>query len=170
MGTAPGDFQVSRGRHRVEVRADGYTAVQRTVDVAPQQLSEVSVQLTRPEGTLHIESNVPCEVLVDGRVVGNAPGDFPALPGNHVIDCRLHGYIQGRQEAEVTASETRSVTINLIPVGTGGGSDDGLIIGLSIGGALVVIGGAVALGFLLSGDSQTSPYPGNIGMGTIGVP
>lgn len=73
VGTAPGEVPIPGGRHRVEVRADGYIPVVREVEVAARQRVEVSVTLEQPQQTT-IEQTTIEQTVIEDR--GIAPGLF----------------------------------------------------------------------------------------------
>lgn len=55
--------------------------------------------------TLSIQSNVPAEVWVDDRLMGNAPGDVLVPGGLHVIELRAVGYEASKKEVNIAARE-----------------------------------------------------------------
>jgi tetratricopeptide (TPR) repeat protein len=64
-------------------------------------------------GTVSIESNVPAEVWLEERVVGEAPGEILVPGGRRAIELRAEGYLPARQEVDVTARETTSIAFTL---------------------------------------------------------
>ncbi len=73
VGSAPGEVPIPGGRHRVEVRADGYIPVVREVEVAARQRVEVSVTLEQPQQTT-IEQTTIEQTVIEDR--GLSPGLF----------------------------------------------------------------------------------------------
>lgn len=70
-------------------------------------------QLGRLLGTIHVSSNVPAEVWLGDRVVGESPGDVLVPGGRHVIELRAEGRIPERREVEVSAGADVSVEVEL---------------------------------------------------------
>ena len=64
-------------------------------------------------GTVRIESNVPAEVWVEDRIVGQAPGDVLVPGGRRAIELRAQGYLPARREIDVVARSTVSLRIEL---------------------------------------------------------
>lgn len=64
--------------------------------------------------TLTIQSNVPAEVWVDDRFMGNAPGDVLVPGGLHVVELRAVGYEAAKKEINIAARErqTHAFTLN----------------------------------------------------------
>ncbi len=73
VGAAPGEVPIPGGRHRVEVRADGYIPIVREVEVTARSRVEVEVELERPQQTT-IEQTTIEQTVVEDR--GIAPGLF----------------------------------------------------------------------------------------------
>lgn len=73
VGSAPGEVPIPGGRHRVEVRADGYIPVVREVEVAARQRVTVSVVLEQPQQTT-IEQTTIEQTVIEDR--GISPGLF----------------------------------------------------------------------------------------------
>jgi tetratricopeptide (TPR) repeat protein len=70
-------------------------------------------QLRNLLGTIHVASNVPAEVWLADRVVGDAPGDVLVPGGRHVIELRAEGRIPDRHEVEVSARGEATVEFEL---------------------------------------------------------
>ncbi len=64
-------------------------------------------------GTIHVSSNVPAEVWLEDRVVGESPGDVLVPGGRHVLELRATGRLPERQEVEVSARGETSVEFEL---------------------------------------------------------
>jgi tetratricopeptide (TPR) repeat protein len=65
VGTAPGEVPIPGGRHRVEVRADGYIPVVREVEVAARQRAELQVELELPQQTTIEQTTIEQTVIED---------------------------------------------------------------------------------------------------------
>ncbi len=71
------------------------------------------VALTATLGGVGIGSNVPAEVWVDNRRVGDAPGWVRIPGGRHVIELRARGYSSSRQEVDVTSRQNTTAQFTL---------------------------------------------------------
>jgi tetratricopeptide (TPR) repeat protein len=67
-------------------------------------------------GKLHLTSNVPAEVWVDGRSLGFAPGEFQVPAGARVVELRANGYQAGRKTLTVPARTLLSEHFVLSPL------------------------------------------------------
>lgn len=64
-------------------------------------------------GTVHVRANVPSEVWVDDRRMGEAPGDVLVPSGRHVLELRAEGHLPARQELEVAGGAEVEVSLEL---------------------------------------------------------
>jgi hypothetical protein len=69
--------------------------------------------LERLLATIHVESNVPAELFVDGEARGQAPGDVEVSTGRHEITLRAEGYSPSEQTVMVAAGTEHTVTFEL---------------------------------------------------------
>ncbi|MCA9576020.1 MAG: PEGA domain-containing protein [Polyangiales bacterium] len=65
VGMAPGEVPIPGGRHRVEIRADGYIPVLREVEVAARQRVELTVALEQPQQTTIEQTTIEQTVIED---------------------------------------------------------------------------------------------------------
>ncbi len=63
--------------------------------------------------TLRIESNVPAQVWVDDRLMGEAPGEVLVPGGRHVVELRAEGYEPARAEVQVPPRAERALTFEM---------------------------------------------------------
>jgi serine/threonine protein kinase len=69
------------------------------------------------QGFLHIKSNRPAVVSLDGKRIGNAPGDFGSLPpGPHQLQLDAGGGRVWEKEIVIFASQTTYVEKNFTPL------------------------------------------------------
>ena len=83
---------------------------------AAEDRAAVLATITTLEGllaTLTIQSNVPAEVWVDDRLMGNAPGDVLVPGGLHVIELRAAGYEASKREVNIAARERQNHAFTL---------------------------------------------------------
>ena len=102
--------------HRYDLAVSAYQRyLESAPDDDPDRPSVVATMraLSMLLGTIHIESNVPAQVWLDDRVVGEAPGDVLVPGGLHTIELRAQGYLSERLEAEVRAQSTVEVSATL---------------------------------------------------------
>jgi tetratricopeptide (TPR) repeat protein len=64
-------------------------------------------------GTIVVSSNVPAQVWVGDRVVGEAPGEVLVPGGRHALELRADGYLPVRREVEVAGRQRVEVTLEL---------------------------------------------------------
>ncbi|MEC7521571.1 MAG: PEGA domain-containing protein [Myxococcota bacterium] len=102
--------------HRYDLAVEAYG---RYLEMAPEDDADrPAVEATMRTlrnllGTVHVESNVPAEVWLDDRVVGEAPGDVLVPGGSHVLELRAEGHLPERREVEVAAQRTVNVDVTL---------------------------------------------------------
>lgn len=66
-------------------------------------------------GTLSIECNTAAEVWVDGRIVGEAPGQLSLPSGQHTLELRAEGYLSEQRDITVRAQSRTDIRIELGP-------------------------------------------------------
>jgi tetratricopeptide (TPR) repeat protein len=97
-------------------------------------------------GKLHVTSNIPAEVWIDGRALGHAPGDFQVPSGARVIELRASGYQASRLTLQITARELRAAHFELEPLPTYRGIDRRYFwSGVALTGVFLVTGGGLGL-------------------------
>ncbi|RLB52496.1 MAG: hypothetical protein DRJ42_14715 [Deltaproteobacteria bacterium] len=70
-------------------------------------------QLRNLLGTVVVRSNVPAEVWIGDRIVGEAPGEVMVPGGRHAIELRAAGYVPERREVEVAGRQRIEVEVSL---------------------------------------------------------
>lgn len=70
-------------------------------------------QLRNLLGTIAARSNVPAEVWIGDRIVGEAPGEIMVPGGRHAIEFRAAGYVPERREVEVAGRQRVEVEVTL---------------------------------------------------------
>ena len=115
-GETPLTLSIEPGRHIVRVSMPGAVAVERTVDVAPEDQSSVRVELALASA-ISIRTEPRDAVIEPEREGAMAIGrlDQPVAPGRHVFIIRRDGYRSERVEIDATAGHTHEIRINLRP-------------------------------------------------------
>jgi hypothetical protein len=115
-GETPVTVRIEPGRHVVRVSMPGAVAVERTVEVAPDDLSSVRVELALASA-ISIRTE-PADASIESEQEGAlAIGRFDqqVAPGRHVFTIRRDGYRDERVVVDATAGHTHEIRINLRP-------------------------------------------------------
>lgn len=94
-------------------------AYQQYLDIAPPDDPERSaVEATIRTmgnllGTLVITSNVPAEVWLGERRIGQAPGEIRVPGGSHVVELRADSHLPARQSVEIAGRQTVTLAFDL---------------------------------------------------------
>lgn len=64
-------------------------------------------------GTIVVRSNVPAQVWIGDRVVGEAPGEVLVPGGRHALELRADGWLPTRREVEVAGRQRVEVELEL---------------------------------------------------------
>src|SRR4029079_9409573 len=106
-GTIPNSFELSAGRHQIEIRKAGDKTFSDWVDLQEGERRTRDVTLERaeaPTGTLLVNSDGGGEVWVDGQRKDAAPAIISGLPaGDHVVEVKKDGFPPWRQTVNVPA-------------------------------------------------------------------
>ena len=68
--------------------------------------------------TLHIRTNVPARVFVDGEERGEAPGDVSVATGRHTIELHAEGYLTQSEVITIAGGTDRNLSFELEEVAT----------------------------------------------------
>jgi hypothetical protein len=115
---------VRAGKHIVELRADGFEPKRVEVDVAPNELRVIPIDLLPAQAAsnagIRIISPVPeVDVYIDGASVGKAPVDRSNLvAGKHYVVVHKDGYADFKVEVDLQSGKTVEVAANLSASGT----------------------------------------------------
>jgi hypothetical protein len=108
-GTIPNTFELTAGRHQVEVRKAGRKPFSDWVDLQEGELRtrDVSMESAEaPTGTLLVNSDAGGDVYVDGQRKDAAPAIISGLPaGDHVVEVKKDGFPSWRQTVNVPAGQ-----------------------------------------------------------------
>ena len=115
-GTIPNSFELTAGRHQIEVKKAGHKSFSDWVDLQEGERRTRDVTLERaeaPTGTLLVNSDAGGEVYVDGQRKDAAPAIINGLPaGDHVVEVKKDGYPPWRQTVTVPAGQQVKVSAN----------------------------------------------------------
>src|SRR3954454_10435263 len=108
-GTIPNSFELTAGRHQIEVKKAGYKSFSDWVDLQEGERRTRDVSLERaeaPTGTLPVNSDAGGDVYVDGQRKDAAPAIINGLPaGDHVVEVKKDGFPSWRQTVNVPAGQ-----------------------------------------------------------------
>ena len=105
---------------------------------------------------------------VDGRLLGNAPGEFDVGPGRHTLEVRAEGHAPFRRDLTFESNQTSDQMVTLVAVAgsipvTRGDDTVAWVVGISAGVAIIAAG-ILVYGFVIEPQTrQPQSYPGNLG-------
>jgi hypothetical protein len=103
------------GRHRVVVRADGYTETSREVQCEGGRRTGLDIQLNEKPGELVISANRNADVFIDGRPYGTiASGPIRIEPGPHTVALSSNGSPLFSQEVTMERGKTTRLEARLV--------------------------------------------------------
>jgi hypothetical protein len=113
-GTIPNSFELSAGRHQVDVNKQGYKEWTQWFDLAESEHHTHDVALARaeaPTGALLVTSDAGGDVYVDGVRKDVAPAIITSVPaGDHVVEVRKDNLTPWRQNVTVPAGQQVKVS------------------------------------------------------------
>jgi PEGA domain-containing protein len=115
-GPTPVTLSLEPGRHVVRVAMAGAVAVERIVDVAPEDQASLHVELAL-SSSISIRTD-PADAIIEPREEGTtAIGrlEMSVMPGRHAYVIRRKGYRDEHVEIDAVAGRTHDVRINLRP-------------------------------------------------------
>lgn len=134
---------VTPGKHHLEVTADGYAPYRQDVDVPPDAVRPININLVPFTSRLQVLGVRGSEVLIDGVLVGQLPSaGFSVAPGRHGVEVRRRGYYTLRETVEGTPNAAQ--TLELIAPPTTRRTASWVLVGA---GAVVTLAGGM-LGYL----------------------
>ena len=100
--------------HKIEYRKAGYSQFRQNIRVTADQTRPLEITLEPEFGTLVINSNVPAEVNINGKRVGNPPYNGRLSAVTQTIQLSLGGYRSVTRSIVPVANQTKSLTITLL--------------------------------------------------------
>ncbi|MBL9017675.1 MAG: PEGA domain-containing protein [Myxococcales bacterium] len=116
-GETPVTLSLEPGRHVLRVSLPGAVAVERIVEIAPDDQTSLRVELAL-SSSISIQAD-PADAIIDPRRGGaTAVGrlDVPVKPGRHEFVIRRDGYRTEHVSVDAVAGRTHDVRVNLKPV------------------------------------------------------
>ena len=118
-GAAPiaAPLSIAAGSHAIEVTADGYVPVKRDIMVSagvPLAL-ELALKAIPTTGKVHIVTQPPATILIDGHVVGSSTAELDLSAGGHTLEVSAVGYNRHREEVNLAAGQAREISVTLDP-------------------------------------------------------
>ena len=92
---------------------------QRYLDAAPEDEPDRAVVVATVRtlegmlGSVDVSSNVPGALWIDGHHVGEAPSEVRVPAGQHLVEVRAPGYVDARDEVQVTTGQGVAVSLTL---------------------------------------------------------
>lgn len=137
---------------RYDLALTYYERYLREADVSVEDRAELAAVIRGLRdllGKLHLTSNVRAEVWIDGRMLGQAPGDLQVPSGARVVELRASGYQSSRRTLQVVARALTSAHFELELLPSYHGIDRAYFwSGVALTGVSLITGGALALGAL----------------------
>lgn len=125
VGTVPARVEVPAGRHRVEVKKQGYVDWADNADVAEgdQRQMVIDLQQAVKKGALLVTSDQPgADVFLDGVRKDSTPALLSDIPeGQHSLEVKK-GDLSWKQIVTVVGSQQQKVMAQLAPAGPAVGS------------------------------------------------
>lgn len=105
----PGDYLIKATR-------EGYSPAQLQAKVTDETNQAFSLKLQKLPGKVRVEVPTQARVTVDGKEIGNAPGEFSLAPGKHTIAIAAARYQPFAGELDVTGEgKSQTFTPKLVP-------------------------------------------------------
>ncbi len=114
---------VSAGSHSYTLSLSGYNSATGTITVTAGQTATVSVTLTPSTGSISFSSSPSgADIYIDGTLQSvKTPSTISNVsPGSHSYTIHLSGYTDATGTTTVTAGQTATVSVTLVPIVTTG--------------------------------------------------
>jgi hypothetical protein len=117
VGTTPWGNVLPPGKHRIWVEKPGFVNVEQEVEVAVGDKKSVEIALERlPFGVLFVKANIPgAKVYLDERLLGPAPVESEAPPGNHTLRVSAEGMKDYTTVVEIGRGASTKALVRLNP-------------------------------------------------------
>src|SRR5690606_31779031 len=104
------------GEYEIKAVHPGYRAAALDINVTKEPNQRFELKLEKLPGRLQIETPEPARVSVDGREIGEAPGEFELAPGKHRISIAAARYQPFAAELEIEgAGKAQTFAPQLVP-------------------------------------------------------
>ncbi|HWT85516.1 MAG TPA: PEGA domain-containing protein, partial [Myxococcales bacterium] len=113
VGLTPWSGPARPGFHTVAVLTPGFVKDDRTVQIQPYRDTDLAFALNRAPGAarLHVETEPPAQVMVDGQELGPSPLTIEVPPGEHEVQVALEGHRTVAQQLTLDPGQGLSVRI-----------------------------------------------------------
>jgi tetratricopeptide (TPR) repeat protein len=113
VGLTPWSGPARPGFHTVAVLTQGFAKDERTVQIQPYRDTDLAFALNRAPGParLHVETEPPAQVMVDGQELGPSPLTIEVPPGEHEVQVALEGHRTVAQQLTLDPGQGLSVRI-----------------------------------------------------------
>ncbi|WP_437759115.1 PEGA domain-containing protein [Sorangium sp. So ce1389] len=151
------------GARKIRVTKKGFKDVEVTEQVAGGGVVTVKATLEKEvhEGRLIIAAGPDAVISLDGRVVGRGTWEGMVASGGHTLRVTASGMESHQSEVMILDNQTRRVQVSLVPRP----KESNIERWLWIGGGVVVLAGALLVGFGVFGPE--SPVAGNTTPGSV---
>ena len=116
MGKTPKTLtNIPAGTHQLTLVINGYTTLNKGVNITAGRTTSVSEILVRLTGSIDIKSNPSGALIyINGKYIGKTPKKIPGMPvGKHKIQLKLKNYQAHSEEVTIEANGTASVSPTL---------------------------------------------------------
>ena len=104
------------GDYLIKATQPGYSPAQLQAKVTSEPNQTFSLKLAKLPGHVRVDVPAQARVTVDGKELGNAPGEFTLAPGKHTIAIAAARYQPFTGELEVTGEgKNQTFTPQLVP-------------------------------------------------------
>jgi hypothetical protein len=145
-GEAPLISELSPGKHRVKVTAEGFFDDDREIVAVEGGLVALDLPLREKPARLTVTGSQGAEIAIDGRPSGTIPVPTPieVTPGRHLVVVTKSGRKSFSQELELERGETKTISADLgttgqryvawglLGLGAGGLIAGGVLAGLAV--------------------------------------
>ncbi|MBI4362528.1 MAG: PEGA domain-containing protein [Euryarchaeota archaeon] len=116
LGVAPAKFEVTAGLRRVRVVNRSFGEMNRRVELAPGQTTDLLVNLSNliPDSTLLVTTDPPgADVSLDGALLGKSPINESFSAGNYTLRVSLSGHKEFSQMVTLSRGNTTRLNVSM---------------------------------------------------------
>jgi formylglycine-generating enzyme required for sulfatase activity len=104
----------ANAEHRIRLIKGGYSAVDKTITLGPEEVQSLELTLTPVYGTLFLSTQpADAELFVDGKAFGSATRRLRLTARPHMLEIRKSGYKTHRMQVTPRAGVNRTVQVQL---------------------------------------------------------
>lgn len=111
LGTAPGEFELAPGKHRIDIAAARFQPFSGELEVeGAGKVQTFAPELMPNWANVSVTSEpAGAQVFVDGELRGTTPLTTEILAGNHPLELRLEGFKPWTTDVQIKAGEPVSI-------------------------------------------------------------